>query len=291
MEPTKKLRLLSYNINFAAARKGLQATEKNVIRGIKEADAEICVLQESHKLWEKLFRDQLSEYPYTDFVDYDMSGAGGISVLSKRKLKESFVINAFESVKGSWFPIWCGAFDKLEGSGQIWIACVHLRPPLTDQGSASWSTMGDTSPIRQEELKLLLERLKPKMKEEDDIIIAGDFNETDRHSACSMLRDEHQFKDALALYGSYTHWWPMSSLFGNKRVALHSRLDHMFYSSGLTCRHCTVLEGYEGNASDHLPLVAEFTEESSQGQVDSLPFWTASSLSVSTVESGTLWSK
>jgi endonuclease/exonuclease/phosphatase family metal-dependent hydrolase len=151
--------------------------------------------------------------------------------------------------------------------------------------------MGDTSPIRQEELKLLLERLEKKVSDDDDIIIAGDFNETDRHSACSMLRDEHQFKDALALFGSYTHWWPLSSLFGNKRVALHSRLDHMFYSNGLTCRNCTVLEGFEGNASDHLPLVAEFTEESSQGQADSLPFWTATSLSVSTVESGTLWSK
>ena len=40
---------------------------------------------------------------------------------------------------------------------------------------------------------------------------------------------------------------------------LRKRIDHvMFTPSHFHATHCEVLQGYEGNASDHLPVVVDF---------------------------------
>ncbi len=41
-------------------------------------------------------------------------------------------------------------------------------------------------------------------------------------------------------------------------MILRKRIDHIVFNSYLVADSCEVLQGYEGNASDHLPVCATF---------------------------------
>jgi hypothetical protein len=85
--------------------------------------------------------------------------------------------------------------------------------------------------------------------------------------------------DAVAEHNiGHTHWWPLRRLpFADATyLALRNRLDHVFYSSLLFCTKCVVLDGYEGNASDHLPIVAEFRDAASDKECKRAPLVTGS---------------
>ena len=66
------------------------------------------------------------------------------------------------------------------------------------------------------------------------------------------------------------------------KVILRKRLDHVLCSRSLVVLACSVLQGYEGTASDHLPVVAtvrlrESGEAEQQlGPTPSLLFWAVS---------------
>jgi endonuclease/exonuclease/phosphatase (EEP) superfamily protein YafD len=65
------------------------------------------------------------------------------------------------------------------------------------------------------------------------------------------------FHDAIADVPGNTHWWPLARvpLSNSTFLALKSRLDHVFFSGRLAAAVTTVDHRYEGNASDHLPVV------------------------------------
>lgn len=64
------------------------------------------------------------------------------------------------------------------------------------------------------------------------------------------------FHDAIADVPGNTHWWPLARVpMSNTCLALKSRLDHVFFSGRLAATSTTVDHRYEGNASDHLPVV------------------------------------
>ena len=80
----------------------------------------------------------------------------------------------------------------------LFVANVHLRPPINRDGSANPLTMRRTSPIRASEVGILLEQLEqarhellqedPEQQQLCACLIAGDYNETDQHQACQAVR-------------------------------------------------------------------------------------------------------
>jgi hypothetical protein len=77
------------------------------------------------------------------------------------------------------------------------------------------------------------------------------------------------FHDAIADVPGNTHWWPLARvpLSSSTFLALKSRLDHVFFSGRLAATATTVDHRYEGNASDHLPVVVTFQAVSDAAQV------------------------
>ena len=289
-EPTTSLTVLSYNVNFAAARTAQRGiSENSVLEAIAEADCDVVLLQETHQWWERLLDqdERFKSYLHRDFYDYGWEGAGGISVMSRSPITNSKVLHPEQQIDGSWFPIWVGEIEN------ILVATVHLRPPISETGAAGLFTMEQTSIIRRLELEHLFQ--SPIVKKTPlPMIIAGDFNETDAYSALSMLRTDYGMRDGVAKVSGHTHWWPLASVWGTRRLVLRSRLDHVFYSRQLKCLSCRVLQGYEGNASDHLPVITELihrdeVDNDDGDDDDRLPYWTASTVGFGFVIPGSIW--
>ncbi len=278
--------VLTYNVNFGGGRHRKESeADAIVLNAIVEAAADVVLLQETHVGWEALIdqREALAQvYPHRFFVDDGMRSAGGMSVLSKVPVVQSREIEV--PVQGSWFRIWLGEF-AFDEQATTWMASVHLRPPLDDNGQAGLSTMTRTSRVRQEELEHLLLVLEDLEVDLSRVIVAGDFNETDRHSALEFMR-KNGFRDALAMTAGHTHWWPLVSLAGTRRVVLRSRLDHAMYGPGFECLSCEIRPGCEGNSSDHLPVLGRFQRAAEKADVvarDSLGWYTGSTLGIGSV--------
>lgn len=245
----RAVRLLSYNVNYAFCRNGRVGTpEQAVVAAIRAAKADVVLLQETHASW----RTHLGScgfdalYPHRWWHD-DNEASGGLALYSKLPIVWSQLLETPMIEQGSWFP--AAMHIVLTGQGPVALGNVHLRPALEDGGGATLLTMGATSGIRQREVSRVLEVAPDGMP----VVIAGDFNEEDRYSACEMLRSIGM-KDALAMTPKHTHWWVLPH--GN--IYLRKRLDHLFAIGDVRWTHCDVLDGYEGNASDHLPVVATF---------------------------------
>ena len=132
---------------------------------------------------------------------------------------------------------------------------VHLRPPLPDSGQPMPWTMQQTSPVRQNELKFILSNLL-RNKNEIATIFLGDFNENDNYSAVQYLKKAEKLNDALQIHcpNDHTHWWILFGFYYWKK-----RLDHVIYTPLLlNSTNCVVMKGYEGNGSDHLPVLTDF---------------------------------
>jgi endonuclease/exonuclease/phosphatase (EEP) superfamily protein YafD len=276
--------VLTYNVNFAGGRHEHESTADSIVlNAVVEAAADVVLMQETHVGWEALIsqRAELAQaYPHRFFMDDGMKSAGGQSILSKVPVLQQREIKA--PVQGSWFRIWLGEFDF--GERTTWIASVHLRPPLDDDGTAGLLTMTRTSHVRRQELEHLLLVLEDQGEDLSRVIVAGDFNETDRHNAMDLMR-EHGFRDALALTSGHTHWWPLTALAGTQRVVLRSRLDHAMYGAAFECLGCEIRPGCEGNSSDHLPVLVRFRHnaENAAPVKDSLGWYTGSTLGIGSV--------
>ncbi len=82
------------------------------------------------------------------------------------------------------------------------------------------------------------------------VIICGDFNERPDAPAVRLLLERTGLVDADAAQDRWTY--PVN--------ALEARIDYLFHSPPLVCREISVVET---EASDHLPVVGEFTSERS----------------------------
>jgi endonuclease/exonuclease/phosphatase family metal-dependent hydrolase len=178
-------------------------------------------------------------------------------VLSSAPLRGMRLVNPSKAVKGSYFP---ALYFEREG---VRFVVVHLRPPVNEDGSAGRTTMGDTSPIRKAELDFIFNTLRGEQAlaqwlNSAPLIVVGDFNEDDEHQAITFCK-EIGMNDALMLTGQHTHWWPLWKIpLTEMRMILRKRIDHiLFTAEHLIAEKCEVLQGYEGNASDHLPCVAK----------------------------------
>ena len=235
--------LLTYNVNWGAA------DPAGVLRAIALADADIVCLQETTPVWERHLRPRLADtYPHIEFRHWP--GAGGLAVFCKQPLRHK----AFVTRKVGWFPGWVVVAGT--PAGDVQVMNVHLRPPLSDRGSASVGAYYSTRKVRLQELRDLFPHLDPDLPS----LVAGDFNEKESAPGVSWLI-EQGMADALSQFepGAVTWKWPVA--YG--AVTLKGRYDHILCSKHLRCVGARVLPV---EASDHLPVLAVFQAEAADNR-------------------------
>jgi endonuclease/exonuclease/phosphatase (EEP) superfamily protein YafD len=227
------LRVMTYNINY-----GIPG-DFQTLAAIRDADADLVLLQETTPEWEAALRSELApRYPFMSF--HACCGAGGLGVLAKQPFEEK---DYLEGPAGGWFPaLRLVAQTPL---GPVQLLSVHLRPQLSDTGSVVSGYL-KTPPIREAEAATFLESLDRALP----TLVAGDFNESNSGRAVRLLA-ENGLVSALPEFspGQRTWRWPTS--FGD----VSGQLDHIAYDRHLEPLDVRALE--EGR-SDHLPLVGVF---------------------------------
>ena len=226
------LRLLSYNVNY-----GLPG-DADTLDAIREAKADLALLQETNAAWERALRAQLAlEFPHMFFRH--RGGAGGLAVLSRRPLLDiDFLAPA---IGGGWFP---AARMVVETSfGRVQVLSVHLRPAVSDSGSLVGGHFS-TPEIRTSEIASFYARLVPDLP----TMIAGDFNEEADGGAVKFLLDKGM-TSVLQRYAPQRATWRWPTVVGT----LHRQLDHIFYDARLDVLSAEVRAA---GRSDHLPVIA-----------------------------------
>jgi endonuclease/exonuclease/phosphatase family metal-dependent hydrolase len=238
LEPSgPSLRVVTYNVNWGCTNPG-QVTDF-----LSESKADIIFLQETHRRWEDFLQQHLSEtYPYASF--HAASGAGGIGFLSKQPLHNVKLLDP----QAGWFPALLAEITT--DIGPVQLLNVHLRPPLSDRGSATPSAYLESSEIHTKELSEFLQATD----EITPLILAGDFNENEHRKAVNKLLN-NGFTSALPMYDtkSKTWAWPVFPGF-----TLKNRYDHILFSKQL---HCTGAKVTDVPASDHRPVMAVLTRK------------------------------
>lgn len=225
----RTLEVLSFNINFGVGHDPLN------VALVAEVDADLVLLQETTDESEAVFREALAAtYPHILFRE--CCNAGGLGILSKQPIREEQWIEATVG----WFPAWRVVVDTPVGPVQA--LDVHLRPPMSDNGSwvAGYFTTRDD---RRDEMAALW----PSLVRDIPTIVAGDFNEDERGRAVRFLAD-HGLVSALPQVSPRAKTWHWPTKVGELKMML----DHVVYGPGLVLHDAQVLE--RGN-SDHYPLV------------------------------------
>jgi vancomycin resistance protein VanJ len=226
------LRIASYNVNF-----GLAGDPRGVA-AITGIDADVVFLQETNDRWEAAFVDALgARFAHHRFTAPHELPAGGMGVLSK------YPISALDELAapGAPFFAWRAVVDAPRGKLQV--LAVHLRPPMSDDGS--WVVgFFSTRQNRLDEITHDLTALDPALP----TVILGDFNEDHSGLALGKLR-ELGYADAVHQFaGDARTWeWPVGG------ITLRLQLDHIFTDKRLRATGATIVEAGE---SDHKPIVA-----------------------------------
>ena len=231
-EPTDRLSVLSYNVNF-----GIPG-EPSTVAEIRTADADIVLLQETNAEWAEALRQELGDqYAHMDFRH--CCRAGGLAVLSRFPITDREYIPA----PSGWFPAW--RLTAHTPMGDIQLLDVHLHPPVTEDGN--W-VLGQftTSGIRLSEIEEYANHLEPGLP----TIIAGDFNEGETGSSLQHLA-QAGFRNALAEFQPNQPTWRWQTRLGK----LRAQLDHILYSKELRAIDARI---QQGGQSDHLPVLALF---------------------------------
>jgi len=229
-----RLRVITYNINWGAA------DREAVVTYLREADADIVCLQETHPQWEALLKSRLAQvYPHSRFIT--AGGAGGIAIMAKSPLHDVRVLPA----EAGWFPALSARVDT--AIGRVHVLNVHLRPPLSERGSATPSALYQSPKIHRAELEAFLDAMDPAAP----LLVAGDFNEDEDDGGAGQLVAKG-FVDALSSFDRRTRtWeWPVAS-----GITLRRRYDHIMSNAPLRCTGARV---DDVTASDHFPVYAVF---------------------------------
>ncbi len=234
------LKVVSYNINW-----GMPDPQK-VVEFLAEADADVICLQETHRAWANILINQLQgRYPYYVFEEW--GGAGGIAIMSKYELQKVRLVEP----EAGWFPALLA--EAQTPIGTIQFVNVHLRPPLSENGSPSPSALFKTTNIRLKEIKQFIAKADP----DKPIVVLGDFNENEQGKAVKWLIAKG-FTDGLAGHDPNSPTWNWPVGYG---IELKDRLDHVMFSQDL---RCTSAEVGKVKASDHMPVVAVLVPKASE---------------------------
>lgn len=232
---TPTLKLMTFNVNFGIA------GDPETIEVIGRERADLVLLQETTRGWERAIREQLGEqYPHMIFL-HD-TAAGGLAVLSTRPVT---VAETIESPVG-WFPAWRLIADT--ALGELQLLNLHLRPPISEDGSWVKGYL-TTDGARQEEIRRYFKSLDPALP----TIIAGDMNEAASGDVVAFLR-EQGMESALEEFepGATTWRWPLPV------GSLTWQLDHVAYQTK-RLRPLNAQVRRAGN-SDHFPVVTVFVK-------------------------------
>ena len=228
------LRVLTYNVNFGIA------GDDETIAAIRDADADLVLLQETNAAWEHALRAALSDR-LPGMIFRHRGGAGGLAVLSRLPVVEA---EFFAPVGEGWFP--AARVVVQAPFGRVQALSVHLRPPVSDGGSFL-SGAFTTPAVRFGEIRDFFARLAPAYP----TLIAGDFNEEEDGDAVKFLVGKGLIS-ALARYAPGQPTWRWPTPIGT----LHKQLDHVLYDARL---EAVSAEIRSRGRSDHLPVIAVFT--------------------------------
>jgi endonuclease/exonuclease/phosphatase family metal-dependent hydrolase len=226
-----RLRVLTYNLNYGIA------GDPETIEAIAARDADLIFLQETNAAWRAALEPQLKGR-YPGRVWLDGAAAEGMAVLSKRPLR-------YEKLPSPdrWFPALRVVTET--PLGKVQALCVHLHPPVTDDGSwvRGYFSTGTT---RRYELDTWLDALEPGVP----ALVAGDFNEGTSGDAVTWL-EAHGLRTALPEFQprAVTWHWPVSS-----SLEARAQLDHVAYDA-----HFEPIDAHVeavGN-SDHYPVTVD----------------------------------
>jgi endonuclease/exonuclease/phosphatase family metal-dependent hydrolase len=230
------IRVMSYNVNFGVAGdpEGAQA--------IAQGHPDVVFLQETNDAWARsltaAFPDAATRWRSPRDDEWP---AGGMGVISKFPIVS---IDELSPPKDAPFFAWRVVLD-IRGQ-RVQFLDVHLRPPMSDDGSwikGYWTTRG----VRHDELAMHLEKLDKKLP----TMIVGDFNEEGDGQAIGYARDRG-FVDAIAAYaGDRTTWsWPVGS------ITQRFQLDHILVDERVNAHAAGIIEA---GRSDHKPVWADVT--------------------------------
>lgn len=226
------------SVNLLYSRAGVDAVAREVVA----ADPDVIVFQEfSERDAARLAGVLDAAYPHRVSVPRD--DAFGQAVYSRRP----FVSRPRLYPPGGGWSEPQIAVDVEVGGRPVRVMNIHLLPPV--------------GPRHITEHRLQAARLADLVRSEldagVDLVLAGDFNATPGSHHCRAIeRAGLRESRAAAGYGRGTTWCCRGWLAYLRGI----RLDHIFFSSGLTC-----VEARTGGdtGSDHRPVVARFVRRAS----------------------------
>jgi endonuclease/exonuclease/phosphatase (EEP) superfamily protein YafD len=229
-----ELAVLTYNVNFG------NVGDAPAIAAIRDANADLVILQETNGAWERALVSELGElYPHHEFRPATPSIAGGLGILSKRPLHAKELMPS----PVGWFAGWRVIADTSIGALQV--LDVHLRPQLSDP-DALFDGYFSTRSDRAEEIAAYARVLDPSLP----TVVAGDFNETEDGRAIGFLADRGM-RSALPDFAPDQRTWHWFTKVGE----ISTRLDHVVYEvARLRAVAATVLEK---GGSDHFPVLVK----------------------------------
>lgn len=228
-----QLKVATFNVNF-----GLQG-DVATAQALMERPLDIICFQETNRGWARtlvaMYGDEL---PHHRFLH--RPAAGGMGIMSRYPLQS---VQALPGV--GWFPAMLAVVKTPLGPVQV--LNVHLRPPVSDDGSF---VSGDfsTGEIRRGEVEAFSAHLSPDLP----TLVMGDFNEEANGDAVEWLGEQREMRDTLEALDAVEDTWRWTTRWG---VTLNSALDHILFDDRLVPVAGDVLKA---GRSDHLPVVATF---------------------------------
>jgi endonuclease/exonuclease/phosphatase (EEP) superfamily protein YafD len=229
------LTVMTYNVNYAD--RGRSAT----LDAIADGDADLVLLQETGRGWEKLLRKRFKDrYPHMVFHTHSRS-AGALAVLSRHPITEDELLPAAEG----WFPAQRITVDTPLGA--LDVLNLHLRPAIIE---GSWiKGYFETPPIRLREITTYWDQL-PRAP----AIVAGDFNEEPGKDVGQFLAGKGMTRIDT---GANPTSWSWSGTYMGQPVDLAMDIDHVVIDSTLAATSATVLAK---GKSDHRPVLVTVTK-------------------------------
>jgi endonuclease/exonuclease/phosphatase (EEP) superfamily protein YafD len=183
---------------------------EKMIAALREANADVLVLQEYTPAWQAHFRASLwNDYPYR--LEEPAEAAFGICLASRLPL---------EKAERRYDPndIPCVAAVVITGTGRAGILGVHPYPPMMPSGYEAWRTSLAAYPAMLRELPA------------EHWVLAGDLNATPFCRAFQQLCEQAALTDTARVSGVESSWF------------LRSRLLPFYLPAGLPLDHVLVSE-------------------------------------------------
>ncbi len=225
------MRVMTYNIRGGLGMDGQRSAER-IAEVILAQDADIVCLQEVHqRLPQSGFGDQPKQLekmlglPVTFQANLRLGlGGYGLAVISRYPVGtvQNHLLPSVREQRGV-------LEIRLDApSGPLSLFCTHF-------GLSGAERVKQAARLAE----LVLSASYP-------VIVCGDFNERSDAPAVRLLRERTGLADADATLDRWTY--PVN--------ALEARIDYLFYSPSLICKSVDI---FDTDASDHLPVVGEFT--------------------------------